>query len=260
MEFSRPEYWGGLPFPFPGDLPNPGIEPRSPALQVDSLPTEPQGKPKNTGVGSLPFSRGSARPRDRAQVSHIAGGFFTSWATGEGRRELNVDGAECPPGRVWLSWRDEAALGGEGGGSQDGRRGDTPGSCVDSLLSTFNAQPRDPSRTCRIIFDSFPPPRSDLICYSFYRYFFESLLLAWHSFTSFTLTPNTSLPWFCLKANHRFLNASCEPEPPCWAADNILSVNPQPIHKGGIIEILILQTGLLGISKTPGPAQQHMMS
>ena len=40
-------------FPSPGDRPNPGIEPRSPALQVDSLPAEPQGKPKNTGVGSL---------------------------------------------------------------------------------------------------------------------------------------------------------------------------------------------------------------
>ena len=38
---------------FSGDLPNPGIEPRSPPLQVDSLPAEPQGKPKNTGVGSL---------------------------------------------------------------------------------------------------------------------------------------------------------------------------------------------------------------
>jgi len=40
MEFSRPEYWSGYPFPSPGDLPNPGIEPRSPALQADSLPTE----------------------------------------------------------------------------------------------------------------------------------------------------------------------------------------------------------------------------
>jgi len=44
MEFSRKEYWGGLPFPSPGDLPDPGIEPGSPALQ-DSLPTEPPGKP-----------------------------------------------------------------------------------------------------------------------------------------------------------------------------------------------------------------------
>ena len=53
MEFSRPEYWSGQPFPSLEDLPNPGIKPRSPTLQADSLPAEPQGKPKNTGVGSL---------------------------------------------------------------------------------------------------------------------------------------------------------------------------------------------------------------
>jgi len=40
MEFSRPEYWNGQPFPSPGDVSNPGIEPRSPALQVDSLSAE----------------------------------------------------------------------------------------------------------------------------------------------------------------------------------------------------------------------------
>ena len=40
LGFSRQEYWGGLPVPSPGDLPNPGIKPRSPALQADSLPTE----------------------------------------------------------------------------------------------------------------------------------------------------------------------------------------------------------------------------
>ena len=40
MGFSRQEYWSGLPFPYPGDLPDPGIEPRSPALQADSSPTE----------------------------------------------------------------------------------------------------------------------------------------------------------------------------------------------------------------------------
>ena len=44
MGFSRQEYWSGLPFPSPGDLPNPGIEPRSPALQTDTLPSEPLGK------------------------------------------------------------------------------------------------------------------------------------------------------------------------------------------------------------------------
>ena len=53
MEFSRLEYWSGQPFLSPGDLSNPGFEPRSPALQADSLSAKPQGKPKNTGVGSL---------------------------------------------------------------------------------------------------------------------------------------------------------------------------------------------------------------
>jgi len=50
MEFSRQEYWNGLPFPLPEDHPNPGIEPRSPALQADTLLSEPSitrmGKPK----------------------------------------------------------------------------------------------------------------------------------------------------------------------------------------------------------------------
>ena len=44
MGFSRQEYWSGLPFPSPGDLPDPGIEPGSPALQTDALPSEPPGK------------------------------------------------------------------------------------------------------------------------------------------------------------------------------------------------------------------------
>ena len=43
MEFARQEYWSGLPFPSPGDLPNPGVKPRSPALQADALPSEPPG-------------------------------------------------------------------------------------------------------------------------------------------------------------------------------------------------------------------------
>ena len=45
MGFSRQEYWSGLPFPSPGDLPNPGIEPRSPTLQADALTSAPPGKP-----------------------------------------------------------------------------------------------------------------------------------------------------------------------------------------------------------------------
>ena len=47
MGFSRQEYWSGLPFPSPGDLPHPGIKPRSPALKADALPSEPPGKSSN---------------------------------------------------------------------------------------------------------------------------------------------------------------------------------------------------------------------
>ena len=47
MEFSRQEYWSGLPFPSPGDPPAPGIEPGSPTLQIDSLPSEP---PANSSI------------------------------------------------------------------------------------------------------------------------------------------------------------------------------------------------------------------
>ena len=54
MGFSRQEYWGGLPLPSPGDLPNPGIKPGSPALQIDALSSEPPGKP------SLPCSLATA--------------------------------------------------------------------------------------------------------------------------------------------------------------------------------------------------------
>ena len=53
VEFSRQEYWSGLPFPSPGDLPDPGIKPRSPTLQADALPSEPPGKPtssKDSGI------------------------------------------------------------------------------------------------------------------------------------------------------------------------------------------------------------------
>ena len=49
MGFSRQEYWSGLPFPSPADLPDPGIEPRSPELQADALTSEPPGKPQNVG-------------------------------------------------------------------------------------------------------------------------------------------------------------------------------------------------------------------
>ena len=91
MEFSRPAYWSGWPFPSPGDLPNPGIKPRSSTLQVDSLPAEPQGKPKSTGVGSLSLlqgifptqelSRGPLRCRwTLYQLSHKGSPRVLEWA------------------------------------------------------------------------------------------------------------------------------------------------------------------------------------
>ena len=68
MEFSRQEYWSGLPFPSPGDLPDPGIEPRSPALQADALPSEPPGTPLVlTGAMDLKLSAA-------AQTSHALNG------------------------------------------------------------------------------------------------------------------------------------------------------------------------------------------
>ena len=112
MEFSRPEYWSGEPFPSPGDLPNPEIKPRSSALQADSLPTELQGNPipillftedigkrnvtlipspylfkssllcpwnspgKNTGGGCHSLPQGIFPTQGLKQVSHMAGRLF----------------------------------------------------------------------------------------------------------------------------------------------------------------------------------------
>ena len=79
--FSRQEYWSGLPCPPPGDLSSPGIEPRSPTLQADSLLPEPPGKPKNTRVGSLSLLHGIFPTQELNQGS--PGGFFTSCTTRE---------------------------------------------------------------------------------------------------------------------------------------------------------------------------------
>ena len=64
-------------FPSLGDLLNPGIRPRSPALQMDSLPAEPRGKSKNTGVGSLSL-QGIFQTQESNWVSCLAGEFFTN--------------------------------------------------------------------------------------------------------------------------------------------------------------------------------------
>ena len=64
---SRQEYWSGLPCPPPGYLFNPGIKPRSPALQADSLLFEPPVKPKNTGMSSLSLLQGIFLTQDLNQ-------------------------------------------------------------------------------------------------------------------------------------------------------------------------------------------------
>jgi len=69
--------------PPPGDLPNLGIEPRFPALQADSLLSEPPGKPKNTGVGNLSMLQVVFPTQELNQVSCTAGGFFASWSARE---------------------------------------------------------------------------------------------------------------------------------------------------------------------------------
>ena len=80
----KKEYWSELPQPPAGDFPNPGMEPRSSALKADSLPTEPPGKPKNTGVGSISLIlQGISQPRNWTGVSCIAGRLLTSWAIRE---------------------------------------------------------------------------------------------------------------------------------------------------------------------------------
>ena len=57
MEFPRQEYWSGLPFPSPGDLPNSGMEPKSPAWQADSLPVSHLGNPvKSSSMGIISVS------------------------------------------------------------------------------------------------------------------------------------------------------------------------------------------------------------
>ena len=67
MEFSRKEYCSGLPFPSPGNLPHPGIEPGSPALQADSLPPEPPGKlvEKHNHTGKILFPLRSSNAKEK---------------------------------------------------------------------------------------------------------------------------------------------------------------------------------------------------
>ena len=86
MGLSRQEYWNGMPFPSPGDLPNPGIKLRSPTLQADLYCLSHWGSQDQARIlerVAISFSMGSSQPRNPTQVSYILGRFFTDWATRE---------------------------------------------------------------------------------------------------------------------------------------------------------------------------------
>ena len=107
IEFSRPEYCSGQPFPSPGALPNPGIEPRSLTLQMFSLPADHKGRLRILEWVAYPFSRGSSWLRNQTGVSCIAGGFCTNWAI---RKALDyAKELKSQPGygrlpRIFLFW------------------------------------------------------------------------------------------------------------------------------------------------------------
>ena len=115
MEFPRQKYLSGLPFPSPGDLPDPDTESPSPALaggffttesesgSVISASLQPHGLDsrwnypgQKTGVDSLSLLQGIFQPRDQTQVSLIAGGFFVSWATREDQEYWSLQPIPSP--------------------------------------------------------------------------------------------------------------------------------------------------------------------
>ena len=99
MEFSKPEYWSGYPFPSPGDIPNPGIEPRSPHCRQILYQLSQKGSPRILEWVAYLCSRGSSRHRNRTRVFCIAGGFFTSWATREAHSNPWIQSKQPSP---WL--------------------------------------------------------------------------------------------------------------------------------------------------------------
>ena len=88
--FSRQEYWRGLPCPPPGDLPNLGIDPRSPTLQAILYQPCHKRSLRILEWVAYPFSSRPFWPRNRTAVSCIAGGFFTNWAMREALDFLNT--------------------------------------------------------------------------------------------------------------------------------------------------------------------------
>ena len=95
MEFSRQEYWSGLPFPSPGDLPDPGIKPGSPALQVDSLPSELLGKQRS-------HEESPKRSQNLMLSSHQSSSSHALYS--EGSLTVSQTGHFWQKPQSWLQW------------------------------------------------------------------------------------------------------------------------------------------------------------
>ena len=93
MGFSRQEYWMGWPFPSPGHLPNPRIEPGSPALQADSLPSKPPGKPKHSQGNSIIKA---LRQTVRRQLMHLAPEGNSLWGQSCSHQKLKETRRDSP--------------------------------------------------------------------------------------------------------------------------------------------------------------------
>ena len=93
MGFSRPEYWSGQPFHFPGDLPNPMTEPNNSHCRWILYWLSHQESPRILEWVGCPFCGGSSQPRNQSRASCIAGRFFTSWATREAH--MNTYASMC---------------------------------------------------------------------------------------------------------------------------------------------------------------------
>ena len=120
MEFSRQEYWSGLPFPSAGDLPNAGIEPRSPTLQADALPSQPPGSQTSAMGGKggefafrvgLPPTlhvSGQARPQ-----TWLGGGLrsrFPTSVNSTNNSELLAPTRHCPSPRVSMKMSEKISM------------------------------------------------------------------------------------------------------------------------------------------------------
>ena len=128
-------------------LPNPGMEPRSPALQADYLPAEPWGKTKNTGVGSLSLLQWIFPTQELNWVSCIAGGFFTNWAIREDHAPKEINSviigrtdAECEVPILWPPDAKSLLIGKDPdtGKYRKQQKGRTEGSITDSISMSLS--------------------------------------------------------------------------------------------------------------------------